>query len=246
MTAVLIGSINTSLITYWAIVLVAHALRFREEGRARALRAAELSAQLSEARLDALKAQLHPHFLFNTMNAISAFVRSDPERSERMLAELAELLRLTLTHDGDQEVTLADELEFAERYLYLQRTRLRERLRVSLDVPDDLRAARVPSMILQPLLENAVEHGIAHSVGGGHLGLSARRVDGRLRMEVVDDGPGLPPGEPGKDFGRIGLANTRERLVQLYGDQHRFEVADRPEGGVRARIEIPWRTEPPP
>ena len=240
-TAELVGSINTSLLAYWTIVLVAHAVRYYEEGRARALREAELSAQLSGARLDALRAQLHPHFLFNTMHAISAFVRDEPDKAEGMLAELAELLRTALERTDAQIVPLAEEIDFVERYLSIQKTRLGERLSLEIDFAEGLEDAGVPAMLLQPLVENAVEHGVARRRGAGRVGVRAARRDGSLSLEVSDDGPGLAEGSRDPSTWRVGLKNTRERLRHLYGDDHRLELTDLEPHGLLVRVVIPFR-----
>lgn len=243
-TVELIGSINTSLLAYWTIVLVAHAVRYYEEGRARALREAELAAQLSEARLHALRAQLHPHFLFNTMHAISAFVREEPDKAERMLAELADLLRTALENSDAQLVPLADEIDFVRRYLSIQATRLGDRLDLEVDFPSELGDAGVPAMLLQPLVENAVEHGVADRRGPGRLRVRIARDGDRLRLEVSDDGPGLDEETQDPSTWRIGLQNTRERLARLYGGDHRFELENLSPQGLLARVVIPFRPAP--
>lgn len=240
-TAELVGSVHTSLLAYWAIVVLAHATRYYEEGRARALREAELSAQLSEARLHALQAQLHPHFLFNTMHAISAFVHDDPDRAERMLAELADLLRSALERTDAQIVPLAEEIDFVERYLSIQKARLGERLHLEIDFAEGLEEAGVPAMLLQPLVENAVEHGIARRKGPGRLAVRVAREDHTLRLEVSDDGPGLDEGTREPSRWRIGLGNTRERLRQLYGEDHRLELTNLQPQGLRVRVVIPFQ-----
>jgi two-component system LytT family sensor kinase len=235
----LIGSLNTSFMGYWTIVLVAHAVGYYQEGRARMLRTAELTAQLSEARLEALRAQLHPHFLFNTMHAISAFLREDPEKAETMLAELAELVRIAMDDVDEQTVPLEREMEFIRRYLSIQKARLGDRLHMQVDVGSDVQRARVPNLVLQPLVENAVEHGIAKRLGEGRLWIRAVRDNGRLCLEVADDGPGLSPEKLDPAQWRIGLRNTRDRLLQLSGDEQRIELTHRPEGGLREQIMIP-------
>jgi len=240
----LAGSLNTSLITYWTIVLIAHAVQYYEDGQKKALRSAELATQLSDARLNVLKAQLHPHFLFNTMHAISAFLYEEPEKAETMLAELAELLRLALESTSDQIVPLSQELDFVDRYLSIQKTRLGDRLTVDVDIEPELATAGVPSMLLQPLVENAVEHGIAKRLGPGHLRLRIQCRSGNLWMEVSDDGPGLPEPKLRPSEWRVGLRNTSERLIQLYGDDHSFELSNSPEGGLLARVVIPYTTAP--
>ena len=240
----LISSINTSFMAYWTIILVAHAVGYYQEGRARLLRTAELTAQLSEARLEALRAQLHPHFLFNTMHAISAFVREDPEKAETMLAELAELVRIAMDDADEQTVPLEREMEFIRRYLSIQKARLGDRLQMDVDVGPDVMGARVPNLVLQPLVENAVEHGIAKRLGQGRLWIRAARENGRLRLEVADDGPGLSKEKLDPTEWRIGLRNTRDRLSQLYGKEQRFELTNRPEGGLRVKITIPLEPTP--
>lgn len=236
---VLVGSINTSLLAYWTIVLIAHAVRYYVDGRARALREAELAAQLSEARLEALRAQLHPHFLFNTMHAISAFLRDEPEKAESMLAELADLLRTVLERTDEQTVSLADEVDFIQRYLSIQRTRLGDRFVAELECPPDLAEARLPAMLLQPLVENAAEHGVARRRGSGRVAVRIAREDDRIRLEISDDGPGLDDQVRDPSTWRLGLRNTRERLERLYGDDHRFELVDLEPHGLLVRVVIP-------
>ncbi|MEQ9401260.1 MAG: histidine kinase [Longimicrobiales bacterium] len=239
------GAVGTSLLTYWVLVGLVHLARYHREREARARRASELAAQLADARLSALKSQLHPHFLFNTMHAISAFVRDDPAKAEEMLAQLAGLLRTVLDSSDAQVVPLADELDFVRRYLAIQEIRLADRLDARIDADPDTLGARVPSMVLQPLVENAVEHGIARRRGPGRLRLEVRRANGRLRLDVRDDGPGLPPDKREPSEWRVGLRNTRERLSRLYGTDHVFTLDDDPAGGTRVRVEIPWDADAP-
>ncbi len=244
----LVSAIGASLLTYWGVTLLVQLARDRRERERRATRAAELDAQLSDARLTALKAQLHPHFLFNTMNAISAFVRSEPLKAEQMLAELAALLRTVLDTSDQQLVPLQSELDFVRRYIGIQQIRLGHRLSASVTADDDVVWTLVPSMILQPLVENAVEHGIARRREGGRVELEVTEAGGRLTLEVRDDGPGFTTsgeGERDPGDGRIGLRNTRERLERLYGDQYEFCVADGPGGGTTVRIVIPSESTGP-
>jgi two-component system LytT family sensor kinase len=242
-TAALVSGINTSLLAYWTIVLIAHAVRYWEEGRARALREAELSAQLSRARLDALRSQLHPHFLFNTLHAISAFVAREPDKAETMLAELADLLRITLDASDEPTTTLAQEVTFIERYLSIQKTRLGDRLVASVDVPQELGRVEVPIMLLQPIVENAVEHGVAGRRRPGTVRVSAARDSGRLLIEVRDDGPGLGREALGPDGWRVGLTNTRERLARLYGSDQDLSVENGEAGGVVVRVRLPMTAD---
>jgi len=234
----LIGRLSSRLMTYAAFVVVAETMRLHAQARERELRASRLEARLVEARLEALKAQLHPHFLFNTLHAISTLMHRDVEAADRVMARLGDLLRMTLEDGGAGEVALARELAFLDGYLEIQRARLGGRLRVAVEAPADTLEARVPNLVLQPLVENAIRHGIAPRTGGGRLEVRARRENGRLWLEVRDDGPGLPAG--GLSEG-IGIANTRARLAHLYGDDHRLELANQQGGGLRVTLEIPFR-----
>jgi signal transduction histidine kinase len=214
--------------------------RYRE----RELRASQLEALLSQAQLDALRNQLQPHFLFNTLNTISSLIHSDAQAADRVVSRLGDLLRLSLAHTGQHELTLREELEFLGHYVEIQRSRFRERLSVTLDVPVETLDARVPAFVLQPLVENAVRHGIEPRQESGRVEVRARRDGDRLRLEVADNGPGLvDPAAVGNGNGRgIGLANTRARLTQLYGSSQAISVSNRDDSGVVVRIEIPWRT----
>jgi len=237
----LVGGINTHVLTYWIIVGLVHALEYYRRARDREVKAAALAAELSEARLVALRMQLHPHFLFNTMHAISSAIREDPEAAEDMLAELADLLRTTIDRPPSHVVTLREELHFIERYVGIQKVRFGERLEVSVSVEDDLWDATVPALILQPLVENAIEHGIATRLCGGRLEVSARRRDSKVVLSVCDDGPGIRDAELHPDGWRIGLRNTVARLEQLYGDAASLELRNRDDGGLAATIILPWR-----
>jgi len=236
---VMVSAIGSSLLTYWTLVLITHAVQYRKDVEARARREAELSAQLSQARLAALKSQLHPHFLFNTLNAISAFVRNDAEKAEAMLADLGDLLRRVLEGTDEQIVPLSSEIDFVNGYLAIQQTRLETRLLVSRSVEDGLGGYGVPSMLLQPLVENAVEHGIAQRRAGGRLSINISRSGERLRMEVSDDGPGVSEAELDPAGWRVGLQNTKARLEQLFGDDQEFTIQNGPDGGVSAVVIIP-------
>ena len=234
-----VNAVGAALLTYWVIVLVVHLVRSNMESRARALRAAELDAELSRTRFRALSARLQPHFLFNTMNAISAFLRSDPDRAETMLASLAELLRMVLEAPDSEMIPLSHEVEFTRRYLELQRIRMEGRIEISLSVAGPVDGVLVPTLLIQPLVENAVEHGVGARMGTGRVDVDLRVGEGRVRFEVSDNGPGLPPGidEPGAD--RVGLRTTRERLAALFGDDFSLRMENRPEGGVLAVLDVP-------
>lgn len=206
--------------------------------RAREADAAHLEAQLADARLSALRMQLNPHFLFNTLHAVSALVERDPAGVRTMIARLSALLRRVLDGSDGHEVPLRDELALVRDYLAIQKVRLGDRLEVVEDVTDEALDALVPALLLQPLVENAVGHGIAPLEEAGTLTLSARREGGQLVVDVRDTGPG-PSGSPSRG---VGLRNTRERLDALYGDGATFDLAHAPEGGARARVTLPFHT----
>ncbi len=230
-----------NLIAYWGVLCASYALGFYRRSQQRDLRALQLEARLAQARLQVLEMELQPHFLFNTLNAVSAMVHKDPDGAERMIARLGDLLRLTLDRSAQQEVTLGQELELLNRYVEIEQTRFRDRLAVHLNVEPDTLAARVPRLLLQPIVENAIRHGVAQSVSAGRIDVEASRRADDLVLRVADNGPGLRdrPLQPG-----IGLSNTRERLQQLYRAQQRLELHDRPEGGLTVTVAIPFREQP--
>jgi two-component system LytT family sensor kinase len=202
--------------------------------RERALRAESLA---HAARLDALRWQLNPHFLFNALNAISTLVVDDRrEDATRMIARLGDLLRTTLAGSGAADVPLAEELDLVQRYLDIEQVRLSDRLSLRTDVDGEARQALVPSLLLQPIVENAVRHAIAPREAGGTIVISAHRANGRLCVSVEDDGPGMPA----QEAQGIGLSNTRERLRHRYADAHRFELTRGHLGGLRVSIELPY------
>ncbi|NUQ12873.1 MAG: histidine kinase, partial [Gemmatimonadaceae bacterium] len=202
----------------------------------------QLQARLDQARLQALRLQLQPHFLFNTLNTITALVHRDPPGAERMVTGLSELLRASLGTAGEQEVRLDRELEILRHYLDIQLVRFPDRLSVRFEIDPAANEALVPSLLLQPLAENAIKHGITPRAAAGHLSIGAWRRDGTLVLEVSDDGVGVAPGEPLTEG--VGLGNARARLASLYGAGHRFEAGPRDEGGFRVSVEIPFRVEP--
>jgi LytS/YehU family sensor histidine kinase len=218
----------------WSVLYVGikHQQALYQE-RERALKAEALA---HEARLGALRAQLNPHFLFNALNAISTLV-VDGRTSDatKVIARLGDLLRATLTTGDSVEIPLAEEMDLVRRYLDVEQVRLGDRLAVQFDVEPDAWRGRVPALLLQPLVENAVRHAIAPREEGGRVAISARRVDGRLSVTVEDDGPGLTPGTHG-----IGLTNTAERLTYRYGAAHRFDLGRGQLGGLRVDIEVPY------
>lgn len=228
---------------YWAIVLAGHALSYVRLSRHRELRAERLRRELATARLEALRAQLRPHFLFNTLNAVSELVHEDPEAADRMLTELGVLLRASLADDAGETVPLERELELLDAYLAVQRRRMGARLRVRREVDPATLGVAVPLLLLQPLVENAVRHGLAGREGGGTVRIAARLEDGELVVEVDDDGEGPP--DAGVREG-VGLRNTRRRLEALWGSGAELRVEGAPERGTRVRVRLPAGPAPAP
>jgi sensor histidine kinase YesM len=227
----------TGLVTYAVIVGGYYAFDYYRKFRARELLTAQLAGRLAQAELQNLKMQLHPHFLFNTLHAISVLMQEDVTAANRMLVRLSELLRLTLENAGTQETALRQELEFLRLYLEIEQTRFQDRLAVKIEVDPAALDARVPSLILQPLVENALRHGIARNPGAGVIEIRAHRESELLRLEVRDNGPGLRAEvEEG-----VGLSNTRARLAQLYGGAARFEINNAADGGALATALLPFR-----
>ena len=228
---------------YWVIVGTYIAVDYSNHLKDRVVRTAELERLLSDARLNVLRTQLQPHFLFNALNAISAHIESEPRTARLMIERLGDLLRLSLEHIDQQEIGLDQELAFIERYLQLQAMRFEDRLHVSMNVAPDAQDARVPPFILQPLVENAVQHGAAARSANGTIAVDAWRDNGSVRLAVRDNGPGLPKGWSLDDNQGIGIANTRERLRHLYGDDHQsLKISEEPGGGVRVDLSLPFRT----
>ena len=201
--------------------------------------------QLAEAQLHSLRLQLQPHFLFNTLNTIVALIGTEPRAAERMVAGLSELLRASLRLADEQEVPLARELDHLQLYVDIQQTRFGDRLDVDMDVDPAVRSALVPSLLLQPLVENAIRHGISPRAAGGHISVRASRDADELRLEVRDDGVGVATADGAPPREGVGLGNTRERLRRLHGKRHRFAYESRPGSGFAVRIALPFRTEGP-
>jgi two-component system, LytTR family, sensor kinase len=230
------------VLTYSALVGTLYAFYFYRQAAARELAASQLRASLAQARLRVLQAQLEPHFLFNTLNAISMLaLEGNHTAVVETIARLRELLRVSLSHDRPQEVSLARELKLVEGYLGIQRVRFTDRLTVAYDIAPSVVDAVVPSMILQPLVENAVIHGISAETGSCRVAISAARDGSSLRLEVRDTGPGFVSTDSGRREG-IGLVNTRARLQQLYGSEQRIDCFDAIGGGACVAIWIPFRT----
>jgi two-component system, LytTR family, sensor kinase len=229
------------LILYATTLAVSYALESRARLARQQTETARLNELLSKAQLDALRRQIEPHFLFNTLNAIAGLVReSRNDDAVTMIAGLSDFLRRVLDGSAQQQVPLAEEMEFAQRYLDIQKVRFVDRLTLTVDVPPDLLTARVPVLILQPMVENAIKHGIAKRAQGGAVKIAAARSNGMLTLRVYNDGPGLPAnweqGSPG-----IGVANTRTRLASLYGDAFEMDLRNQPPDGVEASVSVPYR-----
>jgi two-component system LytT family sensor kinase len=235
MTSIL-RQLHTNVLLYAAVVAIYDLQRYQRLSREREVRTVQLETQLVKAQLNVLKMQIQPHFLFNTLNAISQLFHEDPDAAERMMARLGDLLRITLEQGGDQEVVLARELDILGRYIDIQKARFEDRLDIEVDVPPELLDAHVPNLLLQPLVENAIKHGIARMDGRGFVRITARQDRDRLIFEVRDNGPGLPP----TVTKNVGLTNTEERIRQLYGTGGVALVAAYP--GTIARVDIPLRT----
>ena len=228
-----------NLLVYFGIVAAQNAFTYYWKFHERELHAAELETRLTEARLQALQMQLNPHFLFNTLNAIASLMHKDVDAADRMIVRLSELLRYALDSTNEQEVPLRQELDFLGRYLDIQRARFGERLSIRNEIAPEALNARVPNLILQPLVENAIEHGLEPQARSGEIVLRARINDHRLVIEVIDNGVGLKNGTAPSEG--IGLSNTRARLQQLYGASQEVQIANGSSGGATVRLEIPLR-----
>jgi LytS/YehU family sensor histidine kinase len=233
------------LLLYAVIVLISHAFAYYKQYRQGELQASQLRTQLVQAQLEALKMQLHPHFLFNTLHSISALLNQDIEAARRMISRLGDFLRLTLENVGTQEVTLQQELEFLNGYLEIERIRFQDRLTTRVKVDPELLDQRVPNLILQPIVENAMRHAIANS-GGGRIEIEVEPRNGMLRIQVRDNGPGLHGMPTVTDNARhgLGLANTKARLDRLYGPAHRLDLTNEPAGGLVVTLELPRHPSP--
>jgi sensor histidine kinase YesM len=239
LSQVLLTNVLTELMFVWATIGAIHTIEFYRRYRDRESVANRLSLELSKAQLDALRAQLHPHFLFNTLNAIATLVHTDPDAADDMIARLSGLLRASLQYSGDAACTLADELVLARTYADIMCRRFAERVAVEWSTPADLSAARVPAFLLQPLLENAFEHGTRLETNATtHVRVSAERVGPALKVSVSDDGRGLSPSDD-IDSG-IGLDNTRNRLAALYGAAASLIIGPGNNGGTTVTATIPY------
>jgi hypothetical protein len=232
-----------NVLIYWTIVACNHAIHYYRSYREHEIRTSHLEAQLAQAQLQALKMQLHPHFLFNTLHSVSALIHKNPDAADRMITRLGDFLRTTLENAGTQEITLQKEIEFINCYLEIEQIRFQDRLRVILDIDPEALDALVPNLLWQPVLENAIRHGIAVRSELGCIEIGARKEGGRLRVSIRDNGPGIPGGSKvgGVPNEGIGLANTRARLRQLYGENHSFELRNGTPGGLEVILEIPFK-----
>lgn len=235
-----ISTFYTLISFYLPTILTVHAILFFKDYVTEESKNAELRAQLSNAELNALKMQLHPHFLYNSLHAVSSLIVVDPSRANRMVALLGDFLRLTLDHSGAQLVSLEEELRFLKCYLEIEETRFEDRLSVNFDVDDDLLGVAVPHLILQPLAENAVKHGIAPYSERGAIDIIVKRSADGLCVEIVDSGPGGNKTSPADVFGNgVGIANVRSRLERIYGAKATLTITKNPPRGCRAELAIP-------
>ena len=244
MARFVVGNFSEAIGIYMLIALTSYAFSYYRRFREGQVRTLQLEAQLSQAQLQALKMQLHPHFLFNTLHSISALLNKDPESARKMITRLGDFLRMTLENSGSQEVTLQQEMEFLTCYLEIERIRFQDRLRTNIDVAQQTLDAKVPNLLLQPIVENAIRHGIAPRSTPGLIEIEAKQRNGTLRIQVRDNGPGLPAHRTSENLLKrgLGLANTETRLERLYGSDHRFDLSDNPDGGLVVTMEIPFHT----
>ena len=232
------------LMTYLFLIGLAYALAYRRESEARALNTSQLETRLVEAQLQALQRQLHPHFLFNTLNTVSGLIRTDPDAADTMIDRLGDLLRMTLHKSGIQEVSLKEELDVLGKYVEIERTRFGNRLTVEMRVQPETLDVQVPSLVLQPLVENAIRHGIAPNAGPGWIAVYAQRDNDDLVLQVLDNGDGLPPDRLMAMNRGVGLDNTRARLEHLYRDRFEFTFSNL-ERGFCVTIRIPFEVQAP-
>ena len=238
-----VDNVHDALWLFVTLVAINELLHYYRMYREREVRAARLSSQLAEAQLKVLKMQLDPHFLFNTLHAVSSLIHEDVSAAEKTMSRLTGLLRLSMESGEEQEVTLEREMAFMEGYLDIQKTRFRDRLHVKVEIEPRTTEALVPNMILQPLVENAVKHGIASRSTPGNIEIRAASRDGILWIEVSDDGPEASGGGKIWTSRGVGISNTRARLQQLYGGAHHFSLLKSEVGGTRVRLEIPFRRQ---
>jgi len=233
-------NLHLQLLIYWGVVGIWSMYNYYQKYRERELQTSKLEARLAQSRLQVLKMQLHPHFLFNTLNAISELTHRDPDAADRMLTDLSDLLRMSFENLEVQEVSLQQELEFLKKYIEIEQMRFHDRLTVELAIAPETLDASVPNMILQPLVENAIKHGIGPRATGGRIDIATARNNGHLEITVSDNGLGIPFHDTDGLNEGVGLSNTRRRLKHLYGDKHKFQIVSGGEHGVTVSLEIPF------
>lgn len=237
------GELLSCVVLYTVVLLVGHLLESRERIALQQTEAARLNEQLSKAQLNALRQQIEPHFLFNTLNAIAGLVREERnDAAVGMIAGLSDLLRHTLKDSNTQEVPLEEELQFLQKYLDIQQIRFAERLQLSVEIDKEFFSARVPTFILQPIIENALKHGIAARANGGTIRITAIRSNGLLTFRIYNDGPSLPAGWENNQSG-LGISNVRTRLQSLYGNSFDLTMQNHAPGGVEVSVSLPFRQE---
>jgi len=229
------------VLTYGTVLGIVYGVGYYRKFRERELRAVQLEARLAQVRFQVLKMQIHPHFLFNTHNAISELIYKDPPAAERMLSNLSDLLRLSLEKLEIEEVSLQQELEFLKKYLEIEHTRFQDRLRIEMKIAPDTLDAAVPNLILLPLVENAVKHGIAPLARGGTIKITSANENGKLHLQVTDNGVGIASGDEKQIIKGIGLANTKARLQHLYGKEQSFTIRSADKNGFSVILEIPFK-----
>lgn len=227
---------------YWAILGFGFSIEVYHKFKSHELKSAQLEMRLMETELKSLRQQMHPHFLFNTLNTIAVLVRERRhEDAVNLIARLSTLLRTSLDNTGVPEVTVLQEMEFLNQYIEIQKMRFSDRLSVKVEISPEARVARIPNLLLQPIVENAILHGVAPKIGPGHVEILGTVEDGRLRLEVRDDGPGIVNGHTRTKEG-VGLVNTRERLAKIYGARSQLLLQSQPGRGVSVLITLPYRT----
>lgn len=239
----LISHYAFNLIIFLSIIGLYYLIEYYRISRERELRTAELKTLLSQTRLQVLKMQIQPHFLFNTLNAIAALMYEDVNKSHTMLSRLSDLLRIALDSSERQEVTLQEEMTFLQSYLDIQELRFQDRLQINVNTPPETLNAMVPSMILQPLVENVVTHGLEPLGNKGKIEIRSQIKDNSLILKISDNGPGLPSSENIDESNGIGISNTRKRLRQLFGDDFKIEFTNNTNAGMKVTMTIPFREE---
>jgi two-component system, LytTR family, sensor kinase len=241
LTQLFFAKLPINFAVYWIVIGLSHGAEYYRRYRERERQAAQLETLLAQARLQALKMQLHPHFLFNALNSLADLIDHEPQAAQKMVARLGDFLRLTLHSSATQQIALAEEIEFLRNYLEIERIRFADRLQVLMDIAPETLTARVPTLLLQPLVENAIRHGIAQQETPGCVAIKTWREADQLHLQVSDNGPGLSA-QTAQETNGLGLRNTRARLQTLYGDAQRLELAEVLAGGVIVTLEIPFTT----